>query len=319
VIVVTVWASLRPRRLRFRPRPLQQGDYRAIPGIGLVSVLLSLILFNLMFALQKGLDLAVMFAGVALPDGMTYAQYAHRGAYPLIATALLAGCFVLLTTEPGSPMAQSKWVRGLVVAWVAQNLMLVAFSIIRTLNYVSAYLLTELRIAALLWMVLVAVGLILITVRLLTGKTSAWLVNGNAIAATLVLVGCSFVDLGEVSAGYNTRHARETGGHGVELDLCYLNELGGSALVPLAELHMRPGLQPGFRARVDNVRQQILLNLDEEQRDWHSWEARNAMRLAEIPAALRQTVIKDTRGFGCDGSAIPPAVEVPAAIPIDAE
>ena len=319
IIVVTVWASLRPRRLRLRPEPLQQGDYVPLPGIGLASVTLSLVLFNLMFAMQNGLDLAVMFAGVALPDGMTYAEYAHRGAYPLIVTALLAGGFVLMTTQPGSPMAQSKWVRGLVIGWTAQNLVLVAFSIVRTLNYVSAYLLTEMRVAALLWMGLVGLGLILITVRMVMGKTSAWLVNGTALSAMAVHVGCSIADLGEISARYNVTHAREVGGHGVELDLCYLNHLGPAALVPLAELQMRPDLQPGFRARVDNVRQQILIELLPEQADWRSWEWRNALRLRQLPENLRKISIGDPRGFHCDGSAVALATEAPATIPIDAE
>ena len=52
-------------------------------------------MFNALFAVQTVLDLAYLWGGVRLPDGMTYADYAHRGAYPLIATALLAAAFVL--------------------------------------------------------------------------------------------------------------------------------------------------------------------------------------------------------------------------------
>ena len=33
---------------------------------------------------------------------MTYAAYAHRGAYPLIVTALIAAGFVLAALRPGS-------------------------------------------------------------------------------------------------------------------------------------------------------------------------------------------------------------------------
>ena len=60
-------------------------------------------LFQAVFALQNGLDLAFLWSGAPLPDGMTLAEYAHRGAYPLIATALLAGLFVLVTLRPGAP------------------------------------------------------------------------------------------------------------------------------------------------------------------------------------------------------------------------
>ena len=316
---VCVWASLRPRRSRLRPAPLQESGYSHLPGIGLASVTLSLVLFNALFAVQNGLDLAVMFAGISLPNGLNYAEYAHQGAYPLIATAMLAGGFVLLTTRPGSPMAQSKWVRGLVIGWTAQNLVLVGFSIIRTLNYISAYSLTEMRIAALLWMGLIGLGLILITLRMLTGRTSVWLINGNAAAAVLLLTGCSFADLGEISARYNIRHARELGGKGVELDLCYINRLGGSGLVPLAELQMRGDLQPGLKQRVDNVRQQILIDLLAEQADWRSWEWRNAIRLQRLPGNLRKASLIDFRDFGCGGASLKAMTAASTATPIDAE
>ena len=63
---------------------------------------LSLAAFNLIFALQNGLDIFFLWSGAPLPEGMTLAEYAHRGAYPLIATALLAGLFVLVTMRPRS-------------------------------------------------------------------------------------------------------------------------------------------------------------------------------------------------------------------------
>lgn len=50
----------------------------------------ALIVFNALFALQTASDIWYLWGGGALPQGMTYAQYAHRGAYPLVVTALLA-------------------------------------------------------------------------------------------------------------------------------------------------------------------------------------------------------------------------------------
>ena len=83
---------------------------------------------------------------------MTLAGYAHRGAYPLIATALLAGLFVLVTLRPGSDTVRIPLIRRMVVLWVAQNVFLVASSILRTRDYIDAYSLTRLRVAALAWM-----------------------------------------------------------------------------------------------------------------------------------------------------------------------
>jgi hypothetical protein len=196
-----------------------------------------------------------------LPKGVTLAEYAHRGAYPLVVTALLAGVFVLAALRPGSETARRPWLRALVVVWIVQNVLLVASSMLRTLDYVQAYSLTRLRIAALLWMCLVASGLVLICWRMLRGKSSTWLINANVLAGGLVLAGCGAVDLGAVAARWNVEHAREAGGDGPPLDLCYLATLDdASIVVPLSELANRP-LPPVFRDRVVWARSVALKNL----------------------------------------------------------
>jgi hypothetical protein len=245
----------------------------------------SLLLFNGLFALQNGLDIAYLWSGAALPQGMTLAQYAHRGAYPLIATALLAGLFVLVFLRPGSATAQARWPRVLVTAWVAQNLFLVASTALRTLDYLEVYSLTRLRIAALAWMALVAVGLALICWRLLRGKSSSWLINANALAAGIVLVACSVLDLGAVAAAWNVRHAREVGGGAVALDICYLRQLNGAAVVSLAELERQP-LPVLFHERVVSTRRAITADLLRRQSDWRGWRWRDARRLARVHALV---------------------------------
>jgi hypothetical protein len=282
LIFLAAWSLLRPPRLPFwgslKP-PFATAE--ALPGVTATSVTLSLCAFNLVFAVQNGLDLAFLWSGAPLPGDLTLAGYAHRGAYPLIATALLAGLFVLVTLRPGSDTARSRGIRLLVVLWIAQNLLLVASTIYRTVDYIEAYSLTELRIAALVWMGLVAIGLVLICWRLLRNRSAAWLINANMVAALLVLAACACADLGQVTASWNVRHAREVGGRGVQLDLCYLRDLGPSALLPLIELETRPNLPEPFRNKVVGVRTRMMERLAAAQADWHGWTLRNADRLAE--------------------------------------
>lgn len=75
---------------------------RGTPLLNLHSIYRSLVLFNLLFAVQTGLDLVYLWGGADLPPGVTYAQYAHRGAYTLMAAALLTGLFVLISMHPDS-------------------------------------------------------------------------------------------------------------------------------------------------------------------------------------------------------------------------
>lgn len=278
-IAVAAWTALRPRRIRLRPTPAMRAVPPEKPLAALGSVIASLVTFNVLFALQNGLDIAFLWRGAPLPDGMSHAEYAHRGAYPLIATALLAGVFVLVFLKPGSATGQSPPVRRLVTLWVAQNVFLVASTMLRTADYIEAYALTRLRIAALLWMALVALGLILIAWRLLAARSAGWLINANALAAGLVLAGCAVVDLGAIAAAWNVRRVSEADGPGAAFDVrYYVRELGGAGLVSLAELEQRP-LPPALCKEVHGARLQIRDRMRAQQADWRSWRWRDARRL----------------------------------------
>jgi len=279
------WSLLRPRLLR-RGVPLTAAATpTALPGVSVGSVRLSLVVFNLLFAMQNAMDMAWLWGLLPLPPGMTLAGYAHRGAYPLVVTAILAGAFVLVALRPGSASAADRPIRALVMGWTLQNLMLVANAVLRTLNYISAYTLTTWRIAALLWMALVAVGLVLVCWRMIAGKSATWLINTNGLAALVVLTGASAVDIGAVAADWNVAHAREAGGSGAPLDVCYLQQLGPSALTALATLEQRRAPEPiHLWAHILRIQAR-----DATRDDQHGllWSGLAAWRLAALPPAMR--------------------------------
>ncbi|GAA0648397.1 DUF4153 domain-containing protein [Brevundimonas lenta] len=280
VALVTVGATLRPRwRRKLIDLPSLRGS--GVPGVGAASVTLSLIVFNAVFALQNGLDIAFLWSGAPLPGDIGLSDYAHKGAWTLMATALLAGVFVLVALRPGSETARKPLVRALVIVWVGQTLLLVASSIYRTADYIESYALTRFRIAALIWMAMVAIGLLLICWRLIRDKDGHWLIDANVRLVLVVLVIVSVVDLGAVAAWWNVRHAREVGGRGVELDLGYLRTLGAPALVSLVELE-QTAPDPGLRDRAAAVRAEIHAQVRAEQADWRSWTWRDARRLDRV-------------------------------------
>jgi hypothetical protein len=279
-----VWTAFRPSRLPVNRR-FGMAKPTDLPGVTAMSILISLFLFNALFAVENGLDIAFLWSGAPLPAGMTLAEYAHRGAYPLIVTALLAGAFVLITTHPDTEIGRHPLIRRLVVLWTAQNLILVASSIIRTLDYIDAYMLTRLRIAALVWMALVAASLVLICLRMIWRRSLAWLINRVAVATLAVLFCSSLVDFGAVAAEWNVRHAREVGGSGQPLDLAYLIHLGPSGLTALAWLESQPLNEP-FRDRIAYLRDQAAQNTIRQQRQDYGWTWRNARRLDSMQAIL---------------------------------
>jgi hypothetical protein len=315
LVTLILWAVLRPRGLRRTLRtPGLDGDLK-LPGVTATSIAASLALFNVIFAVQNGLDITYLWSGAGLPKGVSFSEYAHRGAEPLIATALLAGLFVLVFLRPGSATAASRPIRILVTVWVAQNLFLVASTALRTIDYIEAYSLTRMRIAALIWMALVAVGLVLLTWRLLRGKTSSWLINANLVALGAGLATCSFVDLGAVAARWNVRHAAEVDGQGAALDLCYLRSLKGAAVLPLVELERRP-LPTDLHDRIAYVRRDLTADLARNQGDWRGWRWRDARRLDGVVALTGEQPVRPlNEGRSCDG-AKPIPRPAPAAAPL---
>jgi uncharacterized protein DUF4153 len=240
-IACAIWPLIL-RRMRRRPArkpatPVAENAGTGNDLFGALAMSRSLVLFNALFALQTTLDLLYLWGGAKLPDGMSYASYAHRGAYPLIVTALLAAGFVLIAMRPGGPAEQSRLIRPLVLAWIGQNILLVISAMFRLDIYVASYSLTYMRLAAFIWMLLVAAGLMLILIQIKLRKPNSWLLAANAITLAVVLYGCCFINAPRLIATYNIEHSREIGGSGPKLDLNYLASLGPQALPPL-EAHI---------------------------------------------------------------------------------
>lgn len=317
-VLITIWASLRPSPYTTGPSRFGDRSIGTVFEPGVATLILSLVTFNTIFAVENMLDIAFLWSGAGLPSGVTMADYAHRGAYSLIMTALLAAVFVLLALRPGSAAAASPLVRRLVTVRIVQNLLLVASSALRTLDYVDAYGMTVLRLSALAWMGLVAAGLALIGWRLLADRSAAWLINANAMAAAMVLVTASVVDLGAVAAAWNVRTALAKGKAGPPLDLCYMARLGPSSLVSLATLEQH-AREPRLHERLTYLRWENQTETADAQADWRLWTPRNARRLATVRGmfgtnAPRLRPAPD--GRRCDGVILPPPmVEVPTAPP----
>lgn len=238
MIAFFAWPFLAPKLLTWIPALQMQGPTRPPAEslfFGRAAILNSLVLFNLLFATQTVMDLMYLWGGVRLPDGMTNAEYAHRGAHPLIVTALLAGAFVLAAMRKNGPGQTSPLIRNLVYLWVAQNVWLVISSLLRLKLYVEEYQLSEMRVAAGIWMVLVAIGLVLIIAKVALNRSNKWLVMSNMAMLSVTLWGVALTDVQSIIAQYNVRQSYEVTGHGIPLDLYYTSDLGTAAIPALDE------------------------------------------------------------------------------------
>ena len=293
-VLAGTWPFLRPRLPRLLRRIMRATTPRAPRArpaagatedilFGKAAILRSLLVFNGLFAVQTALDAAYLWGGLALPDGLTYAAYAHRGAYPLMVTALLAAAFVLTALRPGSETSRDPLIRRLVYLWVAQNIVLVISSILRLDLYVGAYALTYLRVAAFIWMGLVALGLALVIVRIALEKSNAWLLSVNLLTLSATLYACCFVNFAALIANYNVDHSFEMNGPGTSLDIAYIRSLGPAGLPALDRLSQHKS-EIFLSYSRDITDAEVETCYRAEQKNWRRWSFRDWRLLRYLDA-----------------------------------
>lgn len=270
-----IWPALVLIRMRARlQNPIGLHLPKTAPAVfNAASVTRSLVLFNLIFAVQTLLDVTYLYSGFALPEGMTYAEYAHRGAYPLIVTALLAGLFALIS-RPFTKDA--PLLRAALMLWVLQNVLLVVSSIYRLELYVEVYGLTRLRIAAFIWMAVVAVGLALTLWQIWKHHSGGWLLARAALVGAGALYLACFVDFDATIARYNLSHD-------VAADPTYICSLSPSAGPAILAHEQRTDAQ--FCRNAAGVTYRFLSHY-KAPKDWREWGFRVA-RVRHTLATLK--------------------------------
>jgi hypothetical protein len=289
------WCIIRPQIPFLKPKPkiftdthLRNAEYGAMSFLfNSDSIKRSLFIFNLIFLVQTTLDIIYLWGGKKLPSNFTYAEYAHRGAYPLIATALLAGLFVMVTLKPGTQGSKSKLVRSLVYLWIAQNIFLVISSIWRTCLYIETYSLTRLRVAALIWMTLVMIGLVFLLVRVFWNKNNTWLINMNALSLFAVLYLFCFTSTNGFIANYNLNKylkCTQLNNCNVSFDGFYLDKLSVEALPVIKRYLNECKTESGtYEHRfVLGIQKKLNNKLIKSLGTWQGWTLHNQLLFLEL-------------------------------------
>lgn len=250
-------------------------DGRSLGRLGRTEAATLLIALNLLFAFFVVLQATYLFGGRNTLDasGLTYAEYARRGFFELLAVAFAVGGLVL-GLEAFIQRRSRTYVASLLVL-VALTLAVLASAFLRLRLYQDAYGWTELRFyvfAAIVWMAMGALGA---TACIALDRTR-WLPHGMVMLS--VAFGLAFNVIGPVRfiAEQNIPRAATpalaaddafTG-----LDVDYLAVLGDDALVVVAQ-HYPDGLPARFReqARVALALRAAELHRQTGENGWQAW------------------------------------------------
>jgi hypothetical protein len=164
----------------------------ATPRLGVTEAVTILVAVDALFAVFVGLQLAYLFGGLdtMAAGGITYANYARRGFFELVAVTCLSGCLVVglnavVVDRPRSFVAAAVSLAGL----TAVVLVSAAF---RLGLYQDAYGWTELRFYVAATITWLGVGIVAAIVLLL-GDRMRWLAHAMTIGALVVLVAVNVI------------------------------------------------------------------------------------------------------------------------------
>lgn len=228
-----LWALCRtPRAL---PRFLPSGGLvDANIAVGALSALA--LLFTTFLVLQS----RYLFGGraIVLDDGLTFAEYARKGFFELVAVCacmlpvLLAADWIARRPDEASTRKLARVMRFMLFLLAGLS----ASALLRMLVYTAELGLTELRLYTTVFMLWLGFVLLWFGRTVVRGRRYRF--TGGALgSALLVLLGLNLLNPVSLVVGYNIDRA--TRGH--ELDVMHVVELGGAAVpVVLARLHELP-------------------------------------------------------------------------------
>ena len=254
---------------------------------------------NVMFFAANATDLVYLWGGVpTLPDGVGHSEFVHAGTNHLIACVVLAAAVLLLLFNGSPKVTHARGLRGLAALWIAQNLLLTSGVVLRLKLYVGSYGLSVTRVHLVLFLILVAVGFVLLLLRIAKGRTLRWLVGGNLAAVFALFFVAQFTDIRGFVARYNVSVAASAPDRAMILDLDYLYELAPESWPALRTVAEYPELFGDRSARAGRwlanaARSEASFAAEE---DWRSWTWRkNRLRRTGLQDLAKQFAINEKR------------------------
>lgn len=180
-----------------------------------------------MYLVFCAIQIVYLFVGgMQLPEGMTYAAYAHNGFFQLLFVCAVNLCMVLLVQKYFLHHKALNW---LLIVICGCTYIMIASSAYRMILYISTYQLTFLRVLVLV--VLGVLALLMAGVLLLICNPGFPLFRYSMIVVSVIYLGFSFSHVDYFIASYNLSHAGEN------MDWWYLSGMSLDAAPAVADYY----------------------------------------------------------------------------------
>jgi hypothetical protein len=194
------------------------------PDIERKAGIILFILLNFMLLTINVIDFSILWSGMKLPEGFTFAGYLHKGIYTLIFSCVLAILLILLIFRGKLNFTENnKSLLILAYIWIAQNIFIAISCALRNYIYISSYSLTYKRITIYVLLILLLAGLISTLIKLKQKRNIYYLFRFNSFAFLITFVAVSLFNWDSVITRYNIKNSEFP-------DIAYLSNLNESGL-----------------------------------------------------------------------------------------
>ncbi|MCC6372727.1 MAG: DUF4173 domain-containing protein [Bacteroidia bacterium] len=196
-------------------------------------------LLNVMLVILNVGDVSTIWFSGSLPKNVSHSDFVHDGVGAIIFSIVLAVSLMMyLYRKDYRNVKHSKTLKLLSYLWVAQNLLMLGSTLVRNNWYIVEYSLTYKRIGVYVWLLLATVGLCILVIKLLKGKSNWYLIKNNLAAWQLVLVLSGLLGWDRVITNYNLQTKSK-----YDVDYFYLLSLSDANIPELLRLINNPDFE----------------------------------------------------------------------------
>lgn len=230
-----------------------------------IEVLVFLGLISALFLLFIGFQVTYLFGGETniLDAGFTYAEYARRGFFELLAVTMLS-LVVLLAAEKYAATESKKDVRFLIPALVLiTEVGIVIISAFKRLSlYTDAYGMTLQRFFVAAFIMLLSALFIILAIKFIRSKKEQFFTFGALLSVAAFLITLNLINPDAFIMRSNSERYAETG----KVDVTYVRELSSDAVVWELELYNK--LEGAEKQTLGELLQKQKDDLQMSRTDW---------------------------------------------------
>ena len=276
---------IRPRTGATLPRSWAQPPQewrRSDASVAFWQSVMILAALNALFFAGNTIDGIYLWMHTAVPEGMNGKQFLHEGVNSLITATVLAGIVLSVLFQQAGEFTQSRILKGLAFAWIAQNLVLIAGVFFRLKLYVDTEEMTAKRVYVACFLLLVTLGFAFLCAHVRRGRAASGLIWRNAVATFALFFVLQFLNVIAWVCRYNVERGPSRG-EGHNFNIAYQLTLGPNAWPVL--LRAAETLPQG------RVREDLWIGLREVARtqrsrpweaDWREWQFRRDRNAHEL-------------------------------------